>query len=255
MTDTPKYAVEATGTSLTIFEALVEAERPIGVTALSERIDVSKSVVHNHLSTLRARGFVVKHGEQYKPSLRTLRLGNRTRQRLGVYRAARPSLDNLTAATGETTTLFVLEEDWGVPAYVVDANDERPVTFEEGERLPLPVTAPGKAILASLSDDHVDRILHSTELTPLTDKTVTDPDELEAQVRRIRDDGIAFCREEHREDVVGVAAPIETGETHSVAALGICGPAERLNGRYLEEDITGQVLSTAKSIQVELTSG
>nr|WP_231896117.1 MULTISPECIES: hypothetical protein [Haloferax] len=35
--------------------------------------------------------------------------------------------------------------------------------------------------------------------------------------------------------------------------MGVCGPSSRLTGRYLEEDITGQVISTAKSIQVDLT--
>lgn len=253
MTDEPKYAIEATETSLSILEALVEYEEPVGVTTLATELGCSKSVAHNHLSTLHARGFVCKAGGRYQPSLRTLNLGTRTREHLPVYRAAKTSIENLAAATGETTTLFVKEDTWGVPVYVVEATGDWTSDLREGERLPLPVNAPGKAVLASLPDDEVDDVLDAAELVPRTDATVTDPDELRAQTRRIRDDGIAFRREEQRAGIVGVAAPIETGDGQAPAALGVRGPAERLNGRYLEEDITGQVISTAKSVQVELT--
>lgn len=53
---------------------------------------------------------------------------------------------------------------------------------------------------------------------------------------------------------MSAAAPIETGSEHSTAALGVYGPAERLEGRYLEEDLTGQILSAAKSVRIQLTN-
>lgn len=254
MDDTPEYAVEATGTSLSILEALVAHEEPLGVTALADRVGVSKSVVHNHLSTLRARGYVVKRSAGYEPSLRTLNLGNRTREKLPIYRDAKQALDNLATASGETTTLFVLEASAAVPAYISQPSNGWDPEFREGERLPIHVNAPGKSILASLSDDRVEEIVDGTKLHALTEATITDTDALEDQISRIRDDGIAFCREEQYEGIVGVAAPIYTGEADYVAALGVCGPVDRLSGRYLEEDVTGQVLSTAKSVQVTLTS-
>jgi len=254
MTDEPRYAVEATETSLAVLEALVDAEDTMGVTALADHVGVSKSVAHNHLSTLRAAGYVIKRGEQYDASLRTLTLGERTRTGIDVYGAAKRKLDNLAAATGETTTLFVLEEDAGVPVYVAEADDGWSPPFVEGERLPLHVNAPGKSILSSLSADRVDAILERTDLIAPTDATTTAPDELVEELRRIRDDGIAFCRGEQYEGVVGVAAPLPEINGSRVAALGVCGPVDRLNGRYLEEDITGQVLSTTKSVQVDLTA-
>lgn len=251
--DTSAYTIEATETSLAVLEALVDHEGPVGVTRLADQLDSSKSVVHNHVSTLRARGYVVKVGDRYRPSLRTLQLGNRTRDHLPVYRAAISGIDNLAAATGETTTLFVREENWGVPVYVVNGIDGRTLDVREGGRVPLPANAPGKAILSSLPDDAVDAIIDAMEPGADSDATVSDPDELRTQIRRIRDDEVAFSREERGENVVSVATSLPTGDEHTTAALGIHGPSERLSGRYLEEDITGQVLSTAKSIRVELT--
>ncbi|MDS0277700.1 IclR family transcriptional regulator [Halomicroarcula sp. S1AR25-4] len=253
VTDTPNYTIDATETSLDLLETLVESAAPMGVTALADRLDVSKSVVHNHLSTLRARGYVVKRDSRYEPSLRPLDIGSRTRAALPVYQAARRHLDNLAAAADETTVLFVLEAQSGVPVYIAEASEGWSPQFHEGERLPLHVNAPGKAILASLSEDRVDDVLDETDLVAPTSATITEPGELKTALRGVRDDAVAFCRGEQYEGIVGVATPVTNDDADTVAALGVCGPVDRLSGRYLEEDITGQVLSTAKSIQVDLT--
>ncbi|RDI70150.1 IclR family transcriptional regulator [Halopelagius longus] len=248
-----EYTVAATRTSLRILETLVESDDALGVTALSERVGVAKSVAHNHLSTLRACGYVVEKDGTYEPSLRTLNLGVRTRARTTVYDGAREKVDALAEATGETATLFVLEADRGVPAYVSEVADGWSPEFRAGERMPLHLNAPGKSLLASLSEDRLTEILDRSDLTARTQATITDRDELEAELRRIRDNGFSFCRGEQFEGIVGVAAAVPNAGGDRTAAVGVCGPADRLNGRYLEEDITGQVLSTTKSIQVDLT--
>lgn len=253
MTKSNRYAVEATKTSLTIFETLVAAEGPLGVTAISERVGVSKSVVHNHLSTLLDLEYILKREEKYEPALRALALGNQVRAHTPIYDAAKPKVDNLAEATGETTTLFVIEDGQGVPAYVADQPNGWDPEFHEGERMPLHVNAPGKSILATFSEDRVDTILGSGDLTAATDATITDPDELRTKLSRIRDDGVSFCKEEQYEGVVGVAASVPTHEDNCTAAIGVCGPVDRLHGRYLKEDITGQVVSTTKAVGVELT--
>ncbi|QCC49092.1 IclR family transcriptional regulator [Halobellus limi] len=255
MDEKPRYAVEATGTSLRILETLVEASEPTGVTALSREVGVAKSVVHNHLSTLRAHGYVAKRDGRYEPSLGLLRLGARVRRDVPIYRDAREAVDNLAAATGETATLYVREEGDAIPIHIAAGDAEWTPPFGVGDRIPLHVNAPGKCLLASLSDEALEAVLDGEEREAFTDATITDRDELTAELRRVRDDGIAFCRGEHFEGVVGVAAPITSTGSYRTAALGVCGPVDRLNGRYLEEDVTGQVLSTTKSVQVELASG
>ncbi|WP_336023639.1 IclR family transcriptional regulator [Halobellus salinisoli] len=171
-----------------------------------------------------------------------------------IYRKAKEAVDNLAAATGETATLFLRENEAAIPIYIADGDAEWTAPFILGEALPLHANAPGKCLLSLLSDEDLESVLSSSELTSFTDATTTDSDELLAEIRRIRDDGIAFCRGEHYEGVVGVAAPISLADDDRSTALGVIGPVSRLNGRYLEEDITGQVLSTTKSVEVDLAS-
>lgn len=253
MTDSGRYQVEATKTSMRVMEALVGADEPLGVTGIAEQVDASKSVVHNHLSTLRERGYVVKRRGAYEPSLRPLALGNRTRARMPVFRKAKAKVDNLAEATGETTALFVTEACHGVPVYVADDTGGWSPEFHEGQRMPLHVNAPGKSILASFDDERVNDVLERTDLSQVTDLTVTDPDELCRQISRIRDDGISFCKGEQYEGIVSVAAPVPTQGDTRTAAIGVWGPSNRLSGRYLEEDVTGQILSTTKAVKVALT--
>lgn len=253
MSEKPEYAVEATETSLRILEALVDADGPLGVTGLADQVGVAKSVVHNHLATLRARGYVLKRDGRYEPALRTLGLGLHTRANMRIYEKAKPKVDNLADATGETTMVFVMEEDQGVPVYVTGNPDGWSPTYREGERMPLHVNAPGKSMLASLPEERVESILGAGDLAAPTDETITETAALRSQLSRIRDDGVSFCKEEQFPGIVGVAAPIPTTAGSRTAAIGVCGPAERLSGRYLEEDVTGQVLRTTKSVQVALT--
>ncbi|MFD1600854.1 IclR family transcriptional regulator [Halobellus rarus] len=254
MDEKPRYAVEATGTSLRILETLVESSEPVGVTAVSREIDAAKSVVHNHLSTLRAHGYVAKRDGRYEPSLGLLKLGTQIRGEIPIYRDAKEAVDNLAAATGETATLYVREERHAIPIHIAAGATEWTQPFGVGDRIPLHVNAPGKCLLASLSDGALETVLDEEEREAFTEATITGRDELTTELRRVRDDGIAFCRGEQFEEVVGVAAPITSTESYRTAALGVCGPVDRLSGRYLEEDVTGQVLSTTKSVQVELAA-
>jgi len=65
-----------------------------------------------------------------------LALGRQTRDRIPVVVGARAKVDNLADATGETTTLFVIEADQAVPAYVVEPSKGWSPPFSEGERMP-----------------------------------------------------------------------------------------------------------------------
>lgn len=251
MTEQTEYAIDATDTSLEILEQLVE-NGPRGVTAIASELDMAKSAVHNHLTTLRARGYVVNRDGTYEASLGLLELGNRARGNLDLY-DVRAKIDNLAEATGETTILATEEAGHAVAVYIATTPDSWRPPFYEGERLPLHSNAAGKAILSTFSRARVEDMLTSNDLTAPTDRTVTDTDELTDQISRIRDDGIAFSKEEQFDGIVGVAAPLPQTNDVRPAAISVAGSADTLHGRHFEEDVTGQVVSTTKAINVELT--
>nr|WP_305148919.1 IclR family transcriptional regulator C-terminal domain-containing protein [Halobellus inordinatus] len=170
-----------------------------------------------------------------------------------LYQTASPEVNGLAESTGESTALVVPEHGEAVHAAVEDAerNDRR---IRLGSRLPLHATAAGKLILAYRSRDEVEAYVETHGLDRLTDRTVQSPSDLRDELRSISDRGLAFDRGEVWEDMRSVAAPIRQGERGDAfaGAVAVLGPAERLSGKRLEEDLPGLVLSAAKRIELDL---
>jgi len=253
MTSPAPNGINATATSIAVLEYLVGADGDVGVSQVAEGLDIAKSMAYNHLSTLREAGYVVKRGRKYGPSMRSARLGEEIRLGIDVYERGRDYVGNLAEATDETVELCVMERDSAVPVAIVGGSGDWTSPHRVGERTPIHATAAGKAILAALAPDRLDGLLGDLPLAPLTDRTITDRRTLLEEIDDIRDSGVSFCREEQYSGVVGVGAPIDAAESVHTAALAIVGPIERLHGRYFEEDLVGQVVSTANRIEVELT--
>jgi DNA-binding IclR family transcriptional regulator len=246
--DVSDYPVGATHTSARVVHALVAAGEA-GVTELARDLDLSKATVHSHLTTLERLGLVRSTDGRYRLGLRLLDLGVTVRDAMRLPTVARPEVTALAESSGESAALAVREDDEAAHADVRDAdrNDRR---VRLGSRVPLHATATGKVLLAFRDPDARDAYA-ADGLSRHTSRTVTDPADLRSDCRSIRDRGLAFDRGELFEGMRGVAAPVRQDES-VVAAVGVLGPAERLSGKRLEEDLPGLVLSAAKSVELSL---
>lgn len=243
-----EYAVGTIATTFRVVAALREAGGA-GVTELADRLDLSKSAVHNHLSTLEQLEYAVNDGGTYRLSLRFLDLGTGVRETLPVVAAGREEVDALADRTGETAALVVPEFGRAVTAYATP--DGATDGLRSGSRLPLHACAAGKAILA-FQGTSVEEYAAGMDLQRRTDRTITDPAELRSELRSVKDRTIAFDRGEAVADLRSVAAPVRDGDGRPVAALAVSGPSARLSGKRLEEDLPGLVLSHAKDVELEL---
>jgi len=242
------YPVGAVGTTARIVEQLSDGAEA-GVTELADALDVSKGTVHAHLTTLEQLGVVQARDGRYRLGLKLLDTGMAARDGLPVYEVAHDAVTELADSTGESAALAVRENGQGVFADVqrVGRNRRR---IRLGSRTPLHTTAPGKVLLAGTSAGATDAYLSETLAAP-TERTVASADALRAELRSIGDQQLAFDRGELFSGMRGVAAPIR-GESGVVGALAVQGPAERLSGKRLEEDLSGLVLSAAKEVCLSL---
>mgnify|MGYP002762933016 CR=1 FL=1 len=247
-----EYPVGSVHTTARIICAL-EDSKEAGVTELADELSVSKASVHNHLTTLERLGVVVSDEGRYRLGLRFLDIGMGVRDEMRLHRVARPEVDGLAQSTSESTALVVPEHNEAVHATVEkpNRNDRR---IRLGSRVPLHATAAGKVILAYRSRQAVEEYVETTGLEDETDRTISNRPELHTELRSVTDRGLAFDRGELFGDMRSVAAPIRRGDdTDALAgALTVLGPAERLSGKRLEEDLPGMVLSAAKRVELEL---
>ena len=233
MTDHP---VGATATTFRVVEELC-ATGEAGVTELSDRLDLSKSAVHNHLTTLERLG------------LRFVDLGMTARDHLEVVTTGRPMVASLAEQADALASIVVPEH--GMAAYAYVSADESG-HVRPGTRIPLHADAGGKAVLAFRTAEERQTYADEYGLLARTERTITDRSELRSELRSVKDRGLAFDRGEAFAAVRSVAAPVRDTEGTPVAAVSVTGPAERLSGKRLEEDLPGLVLSTANDLELAL---
>lgn len=245
-------AVEATGKSIEILESLKE-DGPATLTDIATRLGYSKSTVHRHLATLQREGYVTEGEDGYRIGLLYLDFGIHARDENRLYRAAKEKVDDLADEVEENVWLMVEENGYGV--FLYHATDEYPVrTFtREGYRGHLHAFAGGKAVLAHLDPERIDKIVDRRGLPARNDRTITDRDELLAELERVRERGVAFNRRELMRGINAVAAPILNEDDHPLGSISVAGPANRVKGEYLETELPELLLGVTNEIEVNLT--
>lgn len=218
--------VGAVDTTLDVLEALQE-RRNTTVTELADHLELSPATVYNHLATLDRRGYVIKDGYTYRPSLRFGEIGEAVkREHVPIYESAKEVIKEVSEKTGEVVWVMVEENGRGVfilKEMGADAVDSG--RYDVGDFCPLHCAAPGKAMLAHFSESKVNRIVDRHGLPEVTEHTITDRDELLAELDRIRDAGLAMSDQEGALGTYTVAAPIRSPDDEVLGALSISGPA------------------------------
>ena len=244
--------IGALETSLRILEALKKRDSA-GVTDLSRELDIPKSTVYSHLSTLRENEYVVNENDEYRLGLKFLDLGEHTRDRLRIYRVAKPELEALAEETGELANLLVAEHGEGV--YLLRCKGDRAVNLDTrtGMRVKLHCTSLGKAVLAHLPDRRVDEILDYHGLPERTPNTITDRAELDTALEQVRERGYAQDDGERLTGLRCIAAPITDEDGVAVGAVSVAGPTSRIKGERYHDEIPERVRSAANVIELNMT--
>jgi len=239
-----------------LVERLIELE-VASTSTLADELDMPTSSVHDYVTTLESIGYLTKTGDgRYRISGRFLRLGNEVRNRYDVYRMAEPELATLADETGEYVSLMVEDGGLGLILSMKQGEKAAHVKIEEtypGIRTRLNTTANGKAIFSSLSEERVQEIVENYGLSKKTENTIGEPEELYAEIERIRERGYAIDDEERFEGMRGISAPLMSEPDETVSAIGIYGPTNRLTDDVLHETFADRLLQITNVIQVSLT--
>jgi IclR family KDG regulon transcriptional repressor len=147
--------------ALTVLDAVAEHGRPVRFTELLEDSPYPKATLYRFVQTLTAQGMLSYDPERqtYAPGLRLVRLAHAAWQASSLAPIARPYLDDLSRATGETVHLAQL--DGGQVLYVDKRNAADPVEMysQAGKVGPAYCTGVGKAMLAYLPEAELAPVL------------------------------------------------------------------------------------------------
>jgi len=221
-----------------------------GVSELAEHLDMPKTTVHAHLTTLHNCELVSKDGSEYRIGLRFVGLGEFAKNQFDLYQIAKEEVEIL-AEESEDMAQFMIEEH-GKGVYLYKAEPPRGVhtTAGVGDRRPLHCTGLGKSILSCLSEERVYKILDRWGMPAKTEHTTTDPDDLMDELEAIRKRGYAVDDQEIQPGLRCVAAPVNPDNTSVVGAVSVSGPTGRFKGDRLETELPELVMSAANVIDI-----
>lgn len=224
-----------------------------GATAVADRLDIAKSTAHDHLTTLVDHEFLIKEGSTYRVGLKCLHYGIQAKNRIELADVAKPSLEQVAEETGEIAWLMV--EEYGKGVYLEKAKGDRAVQpyGEIGKRVPLHDIASGKAILAHLPEERVREIVSEQPLPNRTENTLSDIDELLADLEATRERGYALNDGETFEGFRAIASPI-VHDGDLLGSIAVSGPENRFRGERFTEEIPEIVTGAANAIELSMAS-
>jgi len=249
----PNYPIKVLDKTFSILDILLQHDFSMHITEISEKLKLYPSTTHRILDTLKHWGYVEQDpkSQKYRLGLKLLTLGMAKLHQMDLVKEATPYLKELVDQCNETIHLGVLEE--GEVLYLAKEESSQTIRMISyvGKRAPLHCTALGKVLLAHLSPEERKKTLEGKVLPPLTENTITDKEQLERELSKVREQGFALDREENEKDVCCVAAPIRNYQGKVIAALSISSPIFRID-RNAQNNIKKALLKTSEKISKRL---
>jgi DNA-binding IclR family transcriptional regulator len=246
MSDVSGRPVGSVARALALLDVL--ADGPAGVNALARRIEVNPSSASRLLATLERGGLVEREpGGPYRLGLHLVALADRVLARLDVRDLARPQLRALVEQTGETATLSVPGGDEAVTVDFVPGESSVVSMARLGRPSIRHATAVGKVLLAFAGGD-------PGVLTAYTERTITAPERLAAELAAVRECGWAEAEGEREPDLNALAAPVLGRGGELAAILGLQGPAARFTA-VRRAEVLPRLLEAAAALSRALGSG
>jgi len=240
--------------SLKILKYITVADEEVSIVELEQEFGYNQSTIHHMLKTLNMEGFVSQNSSSKKydigPELFNVWL--KYREAKNYFLRAYPLLKELSEETGETTNIFVREEEQAVCILGEESDKMLKAYLMIGRRVPLHCTAAGKAFLAYMPEEKVREILKYSGMKSYLRNTITDVDQLIAQLKKSKERGFTEDKEEFEELINAFGVPIFNKDGQVIATMSIVGPAMRLTDDKME-DIEKLVLSKANQIGAALS--
>jgi DNA-binding IclR family transcriptional regulator len=253
MTDLRTPSVPALDRALTILEALAESKKGFSLADLSRKLELPRSSTHCMLLTLERRGYLHRHEQtsKYLFGLKLFSLANMAIAGIEVREQAVPFLDALMRAVGLTVHLAILERGEAVLVHKVEPPGLLRMATWLGKRMDVHCTGVGKALIAYLQEEEIDRLIKEHGLPRHNENTIASPRKLKEYLAQVRKLGYAV---EFEEDEIGlrcIGAPVFDHTNRVVAAVSVAGTVSQVTEENLSF-LVGSVIKTASAISRQL---
>lgn len=247
----PRYPIESVDHALILLEMVRDHGRiRLGVAA--ELLGVSASTAHRLLAMLVYRGYVTQDpSRRYVPGPAMGLPPAGAPWTTELRHRAVPHLEMLVGAVDESTNLVVRAGTEVRFLTTVEGSRTTRVGGRQGVSLPARRASGGKALLAELDPQHVERLyrrhadLHGRPFDP------QEHSRLAAELALVRDRGLALNDEQTEPGVSAAGIAIRDGSGTAIAAMTVAVPRERFRSA-LDAGLIDSIQAARTEIEADL---
>lgn len=226
---------EASSTrALRLFEVFEAVKSPQTLSEISALLNTPLSTCHGLVRALQDGGFLYSNTstKRHYPTRRLLQIAQTIAANDPVVTYFDRHMAALRDRTGETVILGARQKDAVVYLNVIESSNVIRYSAQPGDIKPLHSSALGKLVLGAAPPQEREALLQSISLDAVTERTLTDPDALRAELTRARKKGLYVTQGENVDEVMAIAIPIPVeGQLYGVA---VAGPIERMLSKRAE---------------------
>lgn len=227
-----KGPIQSVDRAIDILMTFSVREQELSLTQIADRVGLNKATAYRLITTMRRRGLIRQRDDNKLYSLGSEFLvfaAIRSRQS-SLMDLALPAIRRIRDKVNETTSLAVRVGDYRMNMYQLESLHPVRRGAQSGEHSPLYAGA-SKSLLAFMSDGEILEYLERTELERFTPTTITEPDHLWEEIRKIRANGYAESRHERFAGAAALSVPVRDALSGVVGAIYISAPEERYSAK------------------------
>ena len=204
--------------AIQVLDALALSPTASTITEIATSIPLAKSSVSNLLVTLEAAGMVRRSKAGWALAYKALEIGQSVLASTDLVAEFRRVVASLPYLKADTTLLAVLDGTDVLYLARHDGQQQVRLASDIGRRLPAVVTSLGKAMLATLPEDELDRRLATVESMPRpTRRSHRTLDDLRRDLDGIRRRGYAVDDEQNTIGVTCFGVALAGGQPTAVS--------------------------------------
>ena len=248
--ESPSVAVER---ALAMLEAVAQEPEGLSNAEISRKLQIPKSSASYILRTLEKQAYLNrdKGTGRYRVGLKILSLSRGALSGIDVREVALPIMRHLTEKTGLTCHLAILDGPEAVYIEKVEPPGFLRVDTWVGRRMRVHATSVGKALVAYVPQERLEKIIADGGMEKRTPRTITTLPRLLKELEKVRVQGYAVDDEENNLGARCVGAPVFNQSGAIEASVGLSGTTNQVNPHTMPR-ILEALKDAARHISIQL---
>ncbi|WP_326557593.1 IclR family transcriptional regulator domain-containing protein [Micromonospora sp. NBC_01796] len=243
--------IEALARGLDVITAFHADNPRLSLTEVAAAAGLARPTARRFLLTLEELGYVRAEAGSYELTPRVLELGMAYIGALSLWDIARPHMQDLVTATGESTSMAQLDGSDIVYMARVAVPKIIALRVQIGTRFPAQVTSQGKVLLAALDPDNLNTVLALPSRSGVQPRVRHTRTAIDTTLREVRARGWALADDELAPGIRSVAVPIRDGHGVVRAAMNVTVNSVETSVKTLIEQHLPYLIKAASAISAD----